>query len=297
MTRRSGYVALVGWTNVGKSTLLNRLVGEKIAAVSDVPQTTRGRILAVRTDPERGQAVFVDTPGFHRPEHRLNQAMVEVARQSIDGVDLALLVVDASRGVGEGDLTTAKLLERAGVARVALLNKIDLVTPKSLLLPLMERLSAEAGPIEVIPVSARTGEGCDLLLDRVFALLPEGDPPFDEDYLTDQPERQLAAEWIREKLLHATRQEVPHALAVLVEGWRTREDGLVEIDAVILVERDSQKGIVIGKRGAVLKSVGSAAREEIERMLGARVFLRLFVKVQPEWRDDERALRELGLSS
>ena len=293
----SGYVALVGWTNVGKSTLLNRLVGEKVAAVSDVPQTTRGRILGAWTDRERGQAVFVDTPGFHRPEHRLNRAMLEVARRAIEGVDLALLVVDAARGVGEGDLETARSLEKARVARLGLLNKIDLVEPKARLLPMIETLSREGGLEEVLPVSARTGEGCDVLMDRVFALLPAGDPPFDEDYLTDQPERQLAAEWIREKLLHATRQEVPHALAVLVEGWRTRADGLVEIDAVVLVERESQKGIVIGKGGAVLKKVGSAAREEIERMLGARVFLRLFVKVRPEWRDDERALRELGIGS
>jgi GTP-binding protein Era len=292
---RSGYVALVGWTNVGKSTLLNRLVGEKIAAVSDVPQTTRGRILAARTEPGRGQALFVDTPGFHRPKHRLNEAMVEVARHAIDGVDLAALVVDGSRDVGPGDLTTARFLAKARAARICVLNKIDLVAPKSLLLPRIATLAGEGGIEEVIPVSAATGEGCDVLLDRVFALLPEGDPPFDDDYLTDQPERQLVAEWIREKLLHLTRQEVPHAIAVAVEGWRTREDGLVEIDAVVLVERESQKSIVIGKGGSVLKRVGTEAREEIERMLGARVFLKLFVKVRPEWRDDERTLRELGL--
>ncbi len=292
---RSGFVSIAGWTNVGKSTLLNRLVGEKIAAVSPVAQTTRRRILGALHLEGRGQAVFLDTPGFHVPERRMNRAMVESARRSLRDADVVLLVVDAARGPGEGDARVAALVRGSGKAALCVLNKIDLVAPKSRLLPMMRTLSEGFGLSESFPVSAATGEGCAALLDRVFELLPESAAPFSEDYLTDQRERDLAAEWIREKILLRTRQEIPHVVAVLVDSWRTRPDGLVEIEATILVERESQKAIVVGKGGALLKQVGTEARQEIEGMLGAHVYLGLHVRARDDWRDDPKVLRELGI--
>lgn len=295
MSPKAGHVAIAGWTNVGKSTLLNRLVGEKIAAVADVPQTTRHRITGVVSIPERGQIVFVDTPGFHHPRERMNRAMVGAAREALSSVDLALLVVDAERGEGRGDAEVAKAVATAGVPALAVLNKIDRVAPKSKLLPLMRRAVDQWGLLEAVPVSASTGEGIDVLVDRILAHLPESPLLFPEDFLTDQPERLLAAEWVREKLLHHTREEIPHATAVVVTRWREREDGLVEIDASIFVERDSQKGIVIGKAGALLKTVGTEARADIETLLGKRVFLSLKVEVRDDWRNDPRTIEELGI--
>lgn len=291
---RSGFVAILGWTNVGKSTLLNRLVGEKIAAVADVPQTTRNRITGVRALEGGGQVVFLDTPGLHNPRERMNRMMVETARRSLEGVDLALLVVDAAHGLGPGDASAAATVRRSGVVALAVLNKIDLVHPKSRLLDMMTLAVDGWGLEEAIPVSAATGEGLETLVERVVARLPEAPPPFPSDFLTDQPERLLAAEWIREKLLHHTRQEIPHATAVLVERWHEREDGLVEIEATVLVERESQKGIVIGKGGRLLKQVGTEARRDIERLLGTRVFLRIRVQARADWRNDRRTLSELG---
>jgi GTP-binding protein Era len=287
--------ALVGWTHGGKSALRNRIVGEKVAAVAEVPQTTRNRILGVRTLQGQGQVVFVDTPGLHRPRHRMNRNMVRLAGESVRAVDLGLLVVDAARGLGAGDEQAAEVLKRAGGPALAVLNKIDRVASKSRLLPMIETAVSSWGMIEAIPVSALTGEGCTELLERVVAHLPEGEPLFPEDTYTDQPERALAAEWVREKLLQHTRQEIPHALAVEVGRWLDREDGVVEIEATILVERDSQKAIVIGRGGRLLKQVGVEARADLERLLGTRVFLRLWVKVRPGWRDDERLLKQLGL--
>jgi GTP-binding protein Era len=292
----SGFVALVGWTNVGKSTLLNRLVGEKVAAVSAVAQTTRNRITGVLTLGERGQIVFVDTPGFHRPKYRMNRAMVEMARDTLGGVDLVVQVVDGARGLGKGDEETARLLERSGARRLVALNKIDRVQTKSALLPIMETVVEEWGFLEAVPVSALTGEGCDAFVDRLLQHLPEGAAGFPEDYLTDQPERVIAAEYVREKLLHHTRQEVPHALAVVVEDWIEDDSGTVRVHAVILVERDSHKGIVIGKGGEMLKRVGTEARLDLERLLDTRVVLKLWVKVRRDWRNDERTLRDLGLT-
>jgi len=285
----------VGWTNVGKSTLLNRIVGEKVAAVAEVPQTTRNRIQGVRNVPGRGQVIFVDSPGLHRPRHRMNRNMVRLAVDSLRAVDLALLVVDAARGLGDGDEQAAEVVKRAGLPTLAVLNKIDLVRSKSRLLPMIETLVGKWGMSEAIPISALTGNGCDELLDRVVAHLPEAEPLFPEETYTDQPERALAAEWVREKLLQKTRQEVPHSVAVEVERWLDREDGVIEIDATILVERESQKAIVIGRGGGLLKQVGVEARADLERLLGTRVFLTLWVKVRPGWRDDERILRQLGL--
>jgi GTP-binding protein Era len=293
---RSGFVALLGWTNVGKSTLLNRLVGTKLAAVADVSQTTRNRIMGVCNLPGRGQIVFIDTPGLHRPRYRMNRAMVEVARQAVKGVDTVVLVIDAARGIGPGDLEAAALLRGSDSTCLAALNKIDLVKRKSDLLPMMQMVVEDWGFAGAVPISALTGEGCERLMDELFASLPQGRPPFAEDVLTDQPERVLAAEWIREKLLAEVRQELPHATAVVVERWEERDDGLLEIEASILVERESQKGIVIGSGGELLKRVGSAARLELESFLGRRVYLRLWATVKKDWRNKDHILRRLGLA-
>jgi len=295
LTPKAGHVAIVGWTNVGKSTLLNRLVGEKLAAVADVPQTTRHRIVGVLPVAGRGQIVFVDTPGFHRARERMNRAMVEAARAALSSVDLALFVIDAATGAGRGDAEVAGAIAAASVPAICVLNKIDRVVPKSKLLPLMKTAVDSWGLAEALPVSATTGDGCDLLIARVLDLLPEGPPLFDDDVLTDQPERVLAAEWVREKVLHHTREEIPHAVAVLVRRWHEREDGVVEIEAGIFVERESQKGIVIGAGGALLKKVGSEARADIEALLKRKVFLVLRVELRPDWRNDPRALGEFGI--
>ena len=292
---RAGFVALLGWTNVGKSSLLNRLVGTRLAAVADASQTTRRPITGVRTLSGRGQLVFVDTPGLHRPRYKMNRSMVAAAQRAARDVDLALFVIDAARGPGQGDRSVAQLLKRNGVATLAVLNKIDLVRPKTRLLPMMRMVAEDWELPDVIPVSALTGEGCDNLLERLLAMVPEGPAPFPEDFLTDQPEQDLAAEWIREKLVAFTRQELPHATAVVIEGWQVRDDGLLELQATVFVERESQKKIVIGRKGELLKRVGTAAREELERSLGRRVFLSVRVKVRPDWRNDDRILRRLGL--
>ncbi|ANM28804.1 hypothetical protein ABI59_03040 [Acidobacteria bacterium Mor1] len=292
---RSGFVALCGWTNVGKSTLLNRFVGEKVSAVADVPQTTRNRITGVCAVPDRAQVVFVDTPGFHKPKHRMNHAMIETARETLRSVDLVLHVIDASRGAGPGDRRTAELLAHVEQPKIGVLNKVDRVHPKEKLLPMLGLVVDGWGYPEAVPVSARTGNGCERLLERIIDHLPEGPPLFPDDQYTDQPERALAAEWIREKVLHHTREELPHATAVLIERWKDTDRALVEIDATILVERDSQKGIVIGKEGGLLRTIGSEARADLEALLDTRVMLRLWVRVRPAWRDDARTLHELGI--
>jgi GTP-binding protein Era len=271
------------------------LVGEKIAAVADVPQTTRHRITGVLSLPGRGQIVFVDTPGFHHPRERMNRAMVAAAAGALTAVDVILLVIDAERGIGRGDAEVARRIADGGIPALAVLNKVDRVQPKSRLIDMMRTVVERWGLAEAVPVSASTGDGCELLVTRVLHHLPEGPPLFPEDFLTDQPLRSLAAEWVREKILHRMREEIPHAAAVAVERWAERADGLVEIEATIFVERDSQKGIVIGKGGGVLKEVGSEARADLERLLERRVFLTLRVEVRPDWRNDPRILGELGL--
>lgn len=292
---RCGFVSLAGWTNVGKSTLLNRVVGEKIAAVADGPQTTRNRIVGVRTFPGRGQLVLVDTPGFHAPRERMNRAMVETARRALHGVDLVALVVDAARGLGRGDEEVARAARASGVTRLAVLNKIDALPRKDALLPLMRKAVEEWGCVEVVPVSARTGEGCERLAERLLESLPEGPLLFPADQFTDQPERLLVAEWIREKLLHHTRQELPHATAVFVDRWTEPEPGAVKIEATILVERPSQRAIVLGKGGAKIRTIGTEARLEIERLLDVRCTLLLHVEVRKDWRNEPRTLADLGI--
>jgi GTP-binding protein Era len=221
--------------------------------------------------------------------------MIGAAREALTSVDVILLVVDAEQGIGRGDAEVARMIAETGVPALGVLNKIDHVQPKSKLIPLMTTVVDQWGLAEAIPISASTGNGCDILVDRVLHHLPEGEPQFPDDFLTDQPQRVLAAEWVREKLLHRMREEIPHAAAVVVDRWVERADGLVEIEATIFVERDSQKGIVIGKGGGVLKEVGIEARADLEHLLQQRVFLSLRVEVRPDWRNDPRVLGELGI--
>lgn len=291
---RSGSVALVGWTNVGKSTLLNRLVGDRIAAVADVAQTTRNRIIGV-ANVDGAQIAFLDTPGMHRPHHAMNRRMVELVRRTAEDADAIVQLVDAGRGAGAGDAEVAQLLRTLGRPWIVALNKVDQVRPKSRLLPMLEGIAAEWDPRQLVPISALDGDGVPQLIKVLVDLLPEGMPAYPDDYLTDQTERSLVAERVREKLLHATHEELPHATAVLVERWHEREDGLLEVDVTILVDRESQKPIVIGREGQLLKRVGSEARAELEEFLGRRLFLRLWVRVRRDWRNDANTLRELGL--
>jgi GTP-binding protein Era len=292
---KAGVVSLVGRPNAGKSTLLNRLVGQKVAIVSDKPQTTRHRIIGVRNAPG-GQMVFIDTPGIHKPVHRMNQRMVDAAVATLREVDVAVLVVDAAARPGAGDAFVLDLLARRGAAAILALNKVDLVA-KPRLLPLIERYVAAHSFKAVVPMSARTGDGFDVLEREILAALPEGEPLYPEDYLTDQTERGLAAEMIREKVLAHTHDELPYTTAVVIDRWEEppQEGGLTRIFASILVDRESQRPIVIGARGEMIKRIGTEARRDLEAMLDARVHLELHVKVRADWRDDERILNEIGL--
>jgi GTP-binding protein Era len=291
---KAGFVALVGRPNAGKSTLLNRLVGQKVAIVSDKPQTTRTRIVGVRNGDE-GQIVFIDTPGIHRPLHRMNVRMVDVAVQSISQADVVCAVADASEPVGGGDEYFGTLLSRASHPVVLALNKIDCVT-KPALLPLIERWSRVARFEDIVPISALTGENEAELVRALVRHLPDGEPLYPADYLTDQPERAFVAELVREKVLRHTREELPFTSAVLVDRFEEADErGLMRLYCTILVERESQKPIVIGRGGSMIKRIGTEAREELERFFGARVFLDLRVKVRAGWREDPRLLDEIGL--
>jgi GTPase len=290
---KSGFVALVGRPNAGKSTLLNRLVGQKLAIVSDKPQTTRNRITGVRNLPE-GQIVFVDTPGMHRPLHRLNVRMVDAALEALRQVDVVVAVVDASAPSGGGDRYLMDVLVKVGKPKVLALNKVD-VLPKEQLLPLIEHYSG-AGFADIVPISALTGDNVARLERVVLSHLPEGEPFYDEDYLTDQPERFFVAELVREQVLHHTHAELPFSSAVVVDKFdEPDEKGLMRLYCTILVERESQKPIVIGRAGEMIKSIGTAARKELEQFFGTRVFLDLRVKVRTDWREDERMLDAIGL--
>jgi GTP-binding protein Era len=291
---KNGFVALVGRPNAGKSTLLNRLVGEKLAIVSDKPQTTRNRITGVRNYPE-GQVIFVDTPGVHRPIHRLNVRMVDTAVQALGEVDVVVAVVDASEPPGGGDRYVMDLVRQRKVPRVLALNKVDVVA-KPALLPLIERYDRTVGFTDIVPVSALTGDNIDRLESVILSHLPEGDRLYPEDYLTDQPERFFVAELVREQVLQHTRAELPFASAVVVDRFEEPDaSGLLRLFCTILVERESQKPIVVGRGGAMIKAIGTAARVELERFFDARVFLDLRVKVRADWREDDRMLDELGV--
>jgi GTP-binding protein Era len=292
---KAGFVALVGRPNAGKSTLLNRLVGEKVAIVSDKPQTTRHRIVGVRNGPGH-QFVFVDTPGIHKPLHRMNRRMVDVALDALKQSDVVVLVVDATGEAGGGDAFVVDLCKRADVKPIVALNKVDRVQ-RPRLLPLMAHYSEALACRAIVPISALTGDGVEALESEVANALPDGDPLYPEDYLTDQTERSLTAELIREKVLHHTRDELPYTTAVVIDQFEepSAPGGLTRIFASILVDHDSQKPIVIGKGGEMIKRIGTEARQDLERMLDGRVHLDLHVKVRQDWRDDERLLDEMGL--
>ena len=290
---RCGVVAVAGRPNVGKSTLVNTIVGQKVSIVSPAPQTTRNRISGIASRPGV-QVVLLDTPGIHRPSHRLNERMVEAAVASLAHVDLIYVVVEAE-WLGSGDRFVISLLTREDPPVFLVINKVDLVK-KPTILPLLEAASREFPFAELVPVSARTGENVERLVQATIARLPEGPPLFPEDEVSDQPERFLVSEIIREKICLHTREELPHATAVVIESWSEQEDGLVRIESVIICEKENQKGIIIGREGSLLKKIGTEARVEIESLLACRVFLSLWVKVQPGWRESPAILKRLGLN-
>lgn len=293
-TTHAGYVALIGRPNAGKSTLLNRLVGQKIAAVSDKPQTTRFRIQGVITKPE-GQIVLVDTPGVHQPGYELNRRMMSAVQDALLGVDLVCLIRDASVSTGNGDRFVLDLVKRSEKPALLLLNKIDKLEDKAALLPLMDWYRNEYTWAEIIPISALKDEMTDVLIESCLRHLPEGEPIFGEDELTDQTLRSLVAEIVREKVLHVTGDEIPYVTAVVTERFEEVREDFTRINCVIVVERTSQKKIVIGRGASLLKQVGISARRDIEALLGHRVHLELFVKVEEDWRNRSQLLDEFGL--
>ena len=288
---KSGFVSIIGRPNVGKSTLLNRILGEKIVAVSDKPQTTRNVIRGILSD-EVSQIVFVDTPGIHSARNRINKAMVDAAMTAVTGIDLLLLVVDATQRIDEPFVKD--ICTKAGAPVWLVLNKIDQVEPKDKLFSLIEGYTKLHVFSEIIPISAQSGSNVERLVGLVRERLPEGEALFPDDILTDLPEKFICAELIREKVFRLTTKEIPYGTAVVVEAFQERENGVVAITATIMVERDTHKGIIIGKRGSMLKKIGEQARRDIERLLGTRVFLELFVQVQERWTERTAMLRELG---
>jgi len=307
---KAGLVALVGRPNAGKSTLLNHLVGQKLAIVSEKPQTTRNRIVGVKQVVRAGQQasgpagqqdvigqiVFLDTPGIHKPLHRLNVRMVDAAIDTFSEVDVIAVVIDASEASGGGDRFLLDLVKRSKTPRILVLNKVDLV-PKPNLLPRLLEFETE-GFADLVPVSAKTGENVDRLEEVLLSHLPEGDPIYPDDYLTDQPERFFVAELVREQVLQQTHDELPFSTAVVVDKFEEQDaKGLMRFYCTILVERESQKPIIVGKAGSMIKAIGTAARKELEKFFDARVFLDLHVKVREGWREDERMLDSLGLPS
>jgi GTP-binding protein Era len=289
---KSGFVSFIGRPNAGKSTLLNRIVGQKLAIVSDKPQTTRTRIAGVKNYPD-GQIVFVDTPGVHRPTHRMNVRMVDIALEAIRDVDVLALVVDVSAKIGKGDRYLIELLKDVKKPVLLLLNKVDLLA-KAKLLPIIDQYRQAHPFAEIVPISARDGTNVDVVERLFLQYLPEGEPLYPPDYLTDQTERFWIAEIVREQVLQLTHDELPFSTAVVIDKFEEEgADGLVTVYCTILVERESQKPIVIGRGGAMIKQIGSAARVEIEDFLQRRVYLDLHVKVKSEWRDNERLLDEI----
>jgi len=293
-TSHAGYVALIGRPNAGKSTLLNRLVGQKIAAVSDKPQTTRFRIQGVITKPE-GQIVLVDTPGVHQPGYELNRRMMAAVQDALLGVDLVCLIRDASASTGNGDRFVLDLVKRSEKPAILLLNKIDKLEDKSSLLPLMDFYSNEYEWREIIPISALKDEMTDVLIASSLRHLPEGEPIFSEDELTDQTVRSMVAEIVREKVLQTTGDEIPYVTAVVTERFEEVREDFARINCLIVVERVTQKKIIIGRGASRLKEIGIRARREIEELLGHRVHLELFVKVEEDWRNNPNLLNEFGL--
>ncbi len=290
---KSGFVALVGRPNVGKSTLTNKLVGRKLAIMSDKPQTTRNKITAVLTT-DNAQLVFIDTPGIHRPKHKLGEYMVNVAQNVLHEVDVVLFLVEADqREIGPGDQYIIEQLKEINTPVILVINKADLVENSSLL-PVIETYRHAMDFNQIIPVSAVTGLNVEALITLLVELLPEGPQYYPDDMITDQPERAIIKEIIREKVLHMTREEIPHCVAVEIEEIKPRKNELVYVRAVIFTERDSQKGIIVGKSGQLLKKIGGLARGEIENLLGSKVYLDLWVKVRKDWRNKDNFLKEFG---
>ncbi len=290
---KTGFAAMIGRPNAGKSTLLNHLIGEHIAAVSSKPQTTRTRIQGIITRPD-AQIIFVDTPGIHKPGYALNRRMMGIVAEALEQVDVILLMRDATAKSGAGERFALELIKQSTKPVFLLLNKVDLVKDKSSLLPMLEQYSREHNFAEIIPISALTGNGVERLMETLINYLPEGVALYDSELFTDQKERTLAAEFVREKILHLTGQELPFATAVRTEMWQEVE-GVTEIHCVIYVERESQKPIIIGRGGQMLKEIGTRARQDIEQMLNHHIRLHLFVRVQKQWRDDPRLLDELEI--
>ncbi|MFD0958644.1 GTPase Era [Paenibacillus chungangensis] len=289
---RSGFVAIVGRPNVGKSTLMNHVIGQKIAIMSDKPQTTRNKIHGVYTTDEL-QIVFLDTPGIHKPQSKLGNYMNQSAESALKEVEAVMFLIDASEGLGGGDRYIMEQLKSVNTPVFLVMNKIDKIQPEQLL-PLITQYKDLYPFAEIVPISALQGNNVNTLLEQLSRYLPEGPQYYPADQVTDHPEQFVCAELVREKILHLTREEIPHSIAVTIEDMRVQDNGVVYIGAVIFVERDSQKGIIIGKRGELLKEVGKGARQDIEALLGSRVFLELWVKVKKDWRNQERVLRDMG---
>ncbi len=290
---RSGFVTLFGRSNVGKSTLLNKLAARDVAIVTDVPQTTRRRVQAIRTYDD-AQIVYVDTPGVHKPRYTMNRRMVATAMAALDGVDLVLLLVDAAAGLGPGDRFVMGVAAQRKVPAFLVVNKVDLVS-RDAQLAFLAQVSDMDGFREIVPVSALQGDNVERLESLIRSFLPEGPRYFPEDAWTDAPEKYLMAELLREKIILNTREELPHATAVLIERLEDRPDGVLEMDALIVVDRESQKGILIGRQGETLKRISSQARQAMEQRLGTRIFLQTWVKVSSDWRMDRRILDQLGV--
>ena len=292
-TKKSGFATLVGRPNVGKSTLMNHLIGQKIAITSDKPQTTRNRIQTVYTD-ERGQIIFLDTPGIHKAKNKLGEYMVNVAEHTLKEVDVILWLVEPTTFIGAGERHIAEQLNRVKTPVILVINKIDTVKNHDEILTFINAYKDICPFAEIVPVSALRKRNTDVLLEQIFKYLPYGPQYYDEDTVTDQPMRQIAAELIREKALRLLSDEIPHGIAVTIEKMTERENGIMDIEASIICEKDSHKGIIIGKGGSMLKKIGSAARREIEDMMETQVNLQLWVKVRREWRDSEIYMKNYG---
>ena len=291
---KSGFVTLIGRPNVGKSTLMNHMIGQKIAITSKKPQTTRNRIQTVYTDPERGQIVFLDTPGIHKAKNKLGEYMVNVAESTLKDVDVILWLVEPTNFIGAGERHIAQQLQKVTVPVILVINKIDTVK-KEEVLEFIDTYRKIYDFAEIIPASALRGENRDVVIDMIFKYLPYGPMFYEEDTITDQPERQIVAELIREKALHALDEEIPHGIAVSIEKMKQRRgQKIMDIEATIICERDSHKGIIIGKSGSMLKKIGSNARFEIEKMLDEKVNLQLWVKVKKDWRDSDILMKNFG---
>ena len=291
---KSGFVTLIGRPNVGKSTLMNHMIGQKIAITSNKPQTTRNRIQTVYTDVDRGQIVFVDTPGIHKAKNKLGEYMVNVAENTLKDVDVILWLVEPTTFIGAGERHIAEQLKKVTIPVILVINKIDMVKKEDVL-TFIDAYRKIYDFAEIIPASALRGENQDVVIDMIFKYLPYGPMFYDEDTVTDQPERQIVAELIREKALHALDEEIPHGIAVSIERMKKRQgQKIMDIEATIICERESHKGIIIGKKGAMLKKIGSNARYEIEKMLDMKANLQLWVKVKKDWRDSDILMKNFG---